>query len=105
MFAPEMCIEVFSKVLLTLAINIVDEKTHPSIRVIRIFCHFHALFLLFLKKYPQLNKKMDQEIETFLKDPSSRVKDKTSNLGVLVSYFLVSDKYKVCDIAKPYFAE
>ena len=53
-FEPEMVIEVFTKIMVTLAAEIVNKKTHPSIRIIRLFTHFHAMFLLFLEQYPTL---------------------------------------------------
>jgi hypothetical protein len=53
--APQV-VEVFSKLFTTLAFHIMDEKKHPSIRIIRILTHVHSMFLYCLKKFPELQE-------------------------------------------------
>ena len=51
-FKPEYILEVLSKLFITLAFHVMDEKKHPSIRIIRILTHIHSIFLYSLKEYP-----------------------------------------------------
>lgn len=47
-FDEEMCLEVFPKILVTITVKIVKGSKHCSIKLLRIFSHFHAILLLFL---------------------------------------------------------
>ena len=51
-FEASQVVEVFSNVLYSLAVDNVNKKKYPSIRFIRLFTHFHAMFLLFLEEFP-----------------------------------------------------
>lgn len=53
-FKPLQMIEVFSKFFITLAFHVMDEKKHPSIRIIRVLTHIHSMFLYCLQKFPEL---------------------------------------------------
>ena len=67
-FKPEQILEVFPKLFNTLAYHIMDEKKHPSIRIIRILTHIHSLFLYCLRKFPELKNEIKQKIENFIAD-------------------------------------
>lgn len=53
-FKPQQILEVFPKLFLTLVFHIMDEKKHPSIRIIRVLTHIHSMFLYCLKRFPEL---------------------------------------------------
>ena len=82
-----------------------DEKRHPSIRILRILCHIQANFLRLLEEFPGLKSEIDKSLENFIKDEANRDKDVISNLGGFLAYMLVSFKFKLEDIIKCYSEE
>ena len=67
--------------------------------------HFHSLLLLFARAHPRVIEDIDAEIERFLKDPEQRTKKTFENIGLLLVYSLVSEKYSFKDIVPAYFEE
>lgn len=51
-FEPKMVLDMFPKILITVAYQLVGETRHPSIRLIRLFVHIHSMFVLFLEEFP-----------------------------------------------------
>lgn len=104
-FKEEFVLEVFPKILITTIFIIMDEKRHTSIRVIRMMTHIHALFLIFMQKFPKLYDVVENHLQEFIKDESKRLKDVTSNLGALLVKLFVSPKTKFQDISQLYISE
>lgn len=65
-YNPDFILEVFPKLIITIVYHIMDQKKHPSIRIIRILTHLHSMFLYCLKKHPELIKKIIESIGRFL---------------------------------------
>lgn len=65
-FKPEFILEVFPKLFVNLAFQIMDEKKHASIRIIRILTHIHSMFLYCLRRFPELKVKIKDIIGNFL---------------------------------------
>jgi hypothetical protein len=82
-----------------------DEKKHPSIRIIRILTHIHAMFLFLVQKHPEIETQIVQTIENFMKDDANRIKDVVPNLAVIMMIASATDKFKFSDIVKSYFSE
>lgn len=104
-FQPSMIIDIFPKIMLTLEFLMMDEKLHCSIRLIRLWCHIHAIFLLFLESFPEAYELLEKRLSDFIKDESKRLKDQTPNLGVLPCLLLVSNNFKIEDLMNLYFEE
>ena len=104
-FKPQQILEVFPKLFITLAFHIMDEKKHPSIRIIRILTHVHSMFLYCLDKFPELKAEMKQKIDNFIADDTFRHKDALPNLGTILAMVASSDSHKFKDIAEKYFME
>ena len=104
-FKPIQILEVFPKIFITLAFHIMDEKKHPSIRIIRILTHIHSMFLYCLKKFPELKNEIKQKIDNFIADENFRNKDALPNLGTILAMLSVTDSHKFKDIAEKYFEE
>lgn len=104
-FKPAQAIEVFSKLFTTLAYHIMDEKKHPSIRIIRVLTHIHSMFLYCLKKFPELQEQVNTTLTNFLSDETFREKNTTPNLGCILALISVCDNFKFKDIAEKYFFE
>ena len=67
--------------------------------------NFFRLFKLLIDLYPEVGQEIDAKIDTFIKDPSSRTKDKMGSLGDLLTFATVSQKFKFADILKDYLEE
>lgn len=50
-FKEEYILDIFPKILLTLAYQMMDEKRHSSVRIIRLFFHVLHMFFLFLEEF------------------------------------------------------
>ena len=57
-FRPDFILEVFPKLIITLAFHIMDEKKHPSIRIIRVLTHIHSMFLYCVKRFSEVQTKI-----------------------------------------------
>jgi len=53
--------------LITLVYHIMDEKKHPSIRIIRILTHIHSIFLYCIRIHPEIEKKINETLSRFIK--------------------------------------
>ena len=53
-FNEKMILDLFPKLFVTLSVQIMGEKRHPSIRIFRIMFHVHYLYLTFLEENPSL---------------------------------------------------
>lgn len=102
-FKPEYVLEVFPKLIVNLVYQIMDEKKHASIRIIRILIHIHSMFLYCLKRFPDLQPKITETLKSFLASEENRHKNNIPNLGCILAYLTVSDAYKFSDIAGTYF--
>lgn len=104
-FSYEMAISVFGSSMLSLFVDFAKKTEHPSIIKIQQLVNIHSTFLLFVKKFPKILEKVDQEIEEFISNKDSRVKSQTPNIGLLLIYCLISSKYSFNDLKEPYFEE
>jgi ubiquitin-conjugating enzyme E2 D/E len=105
-FTAEMVVEVMPKLMITHLVNMVEgERTHISIQAIRRFFNFVRLFRLLIELQPEAEKIIDQKIKTFIDEPEKRVKDHCSSLGDMLSFAIVSNKYKIEDVLDAYLSE
>lgn len=104
-FKSSMITDIFPKILLTLAFLMMDEKLHCSTRLIRLWCHIHAIFLLFIESNPEVYETIENTLSDFIKNENKRIKDQTPNLGILPCLLLVSNKFAIQDLLEPYFNE
>lgn len=104
-FKEEMVLEVMTKIILQIVFLMMEEKRHPSINLIQIMVHVHALLEVFATKYPSISKQADEMLEKFIKDPSYRNKDNIPNSGLLLSLLLISNKFTYGDLIKAYTEE
>ena len=91
--------------MITLVYQMMDEKRHCSIRILRILAHTYALYLLFLETYPELVPLIEKNTELFMKDEKNRLKDAVPNLGSFLSNILVSFKANHKDVFTAYIDE
>lgn len=104
-FKPELILEVFPKLLVNLVFQIMNEKKHASIRIIRILTHIHSMFLYALRRFPELTPKINATLANFLQSDENRHKNNVPNLGCILAYLCVSDSYSFDDLSEAYFLE
>ncbi len=75
-FQPEFVLDVFPKLIITIAYHIMDKKKHPSIRALRVLTHVHSMFLFCMKKFPELVAKVQDQLKSFMSSEENRVKSK-----------------------------
>ena len=98
---------MFSKLITTHLVDIAGESRFASINAIRRLFNFFRLFMILIKKMPEMSEIMDAKIKDFIEHPENRVKDKdkTPNLGDIQVFVTVSQKYKYDDIKHFYVEE
>jgi ubiquitin-protein ligase len=104
-FEPSQVMEVMPKMILTLIVDMTNEALHHSYKSIRMIVYAHRLFTLFLEKYPELKKEIDEKIKIFIENSESRHKDVTPSIGDLLVYLTVSETYKWNDLKESYLNE
>lgn len=104
-FSPTQILEILPKAFLTLMVDITGESIYHSNKAIKMMIYIHRLTLMLLELYPEQRKVIDTLIENFIKDKSLRVKEKTQNLGELLIYLTLTEKFKWADIADAFLEE
>ena len=104
-FAPSQILEILPKTFLTLMVDITGESIYHSNKAIKMMIYIHRLTLLLLELYPDQRKQIDAVIENFIKDKAARHKDQTPNLGELLIYLTLTEKYKWADLANVFLDE
>eukprot|EP00826_Nyctotherus_ovalis_P059993 TRINITY_DN838_c0_g2_i4.p1 TRINITY_DN838_c0_g2~~TRINITY_DN838_c0_g2_i4.p1 ORF type:complete len:1376 (-),score=453.51 TRINITY_DN838_c0_g2_i4:170-4297(-) len=104
-FEPKFILEVFPKMMVTLTVSMMQQKEHTSLKALRTFYSFYRLFILLLDEHPEFYDQIDESLEKFKSDEKNRVKERTPNLGDMLSKLAVSKKFKWADIIGPYLEE
>lgn len=104
-FEHSMVLEIIPKLIITHMVEIVNESKHCSIVAIRRLINFYRIFTMLIEICPSVRKKINKQLEQFITEPAKRVKDFTPSLGDLLSFIVVSDKYKMADLLNVYLEE
>lgn len=104
-FKKEFILEVLPKLMVTIVYHIMDEKKHASVRVIRLLTHIHSIFLLCLKRFPELKEAITAQITKFIQSEEARTKENQANLGCILALLTGVDSHKFKEIAEAYFSE
>lgn len=104
-FEPKFILEIFPKLMVTLVVNMMEQKEHTSAKALRMLCYFHRLFVLMMDAYPNLYDEIDATLGNFKADEKFRVKDSLPNLGDMLSKLTVSRKFKWPDLMGQYLEE
>lgn len=86
-------------------VEIVNESKHCSIIAIRRLINFYRIFTMLMEMCPTVREQINSSLEQFISDPAKRVKDFAPSLGDLLSFIMVSDKYKMGDLLNAYLEE
>lgn len=104
-FEPTLVLEVLPKILSTLVLDIAGENLYYSQNILKFIMYFFRLFHLFIEEFPELKTMMNEKIETFMSNEYNRSKEVTQNLGDLLIFTMMSDKYRWEDIRDLYVVE
>ena len=104
-FEEKFVLMVMPKILLTLILNMMQQKDFTSLKALRTLALFHRLFILLLEEYKDLYAEVDQILANFMKEEKYRVKDNLSSLGDMLSLMTVSKTVTWKDIIPVYLSE
>lgn len=104
-FSPDLILKVMPKFFNNIALNIMSEKVHNSSLAIRILLYIFRVLLVLLQNYPTFKKELNENIEKFIKDEKSRVKEFTPSLGDLLVMMALSSEHKIEDLLPGYISE
>ena len=104
-FEPRFITEIFPKLMVTLVVNMMEQKEHTSLKALRALCYFYRLFGLLMDKHPELYEPIETTLTNFKSEEKFRVKDYTANLGDMLSKLTISKKLKWSDIVGPFLEE
>eukprot|EP01132_Coremiostelium_polycephalum_P000614 gene614-763_t len=103
-FYPEIACTFLCKAMNTMCVQIMNGTLHASIKLLEGYCSFHQLFLVLVKKYPDLLSQINQQIYDFIHIPEKRNKTNTPALGEFLPLLTVSD-YKWSEVSRAYLEE
>lgn len=69
------------------------------------FCDVHRVFLEMMKDYPQIQIIAEERLQNFIENPHSRIRAKTPDLGDLIYYLAITEKYSWNDLKYFYVEE
>lgn len=101
----DMIIEVMPKLITTHLVEMVSENKHISQLAIRRLINFIRLFRLLIELKPEAEDIANEKLKTFIEDPEKRLKDHCSSLGDILSFAVISNKFKLTDVLEPYLQE
>lgn len=104
-FKPDQVLNVIPRLMSTMVVEVMSGKAHASIKALRGYCLFHRLLLEFVKEFPELREFCNEQVGKFISDEKSRHKDVVPNLGEMLCYLAVSNKYSWKDVKDAYLEE
>ena len=104
-FSPDLILKVMPKFFNNIALNIMSEKVHNSSVAIRTLIYVYRILLILLQNYPSFKKEINDNIDKFIKDEKSRVKEFTPSLGDLLVMMALSSEHKIEDLLPGYINE
>ncbi len=104
-FSEDIIIKVLPKFFTGLIVNIMNEKVETSCQALRMLIYILRIIHLMIQVHPKVQDDIEAEIYKFISDPSSRVKDKTPNLGDLLTYIVLSKNHKIENVLGIYIDE
>lgn len=105
MFKPQYALAVCSKLLIQNIVKAVIEEDTFSDRALQMYCDIHRLFLQMAFEYPSIVTEAESKLEAFISNPQNRIRKHTPDLGDLLHYLFVTDKYKWSDLKESYIQE
>lgn len=103
-FQPIMALEVFSKLMNSILVNVLSDKIHASDKALYGYCCFHRWMIHFIEEYPSLLDYVNESVENFIKNENCRTKSVIPSLGEFLTLLSLS-KFTWSDVAPAYISE
>lgn len=104
-FEPKMAITIFTKLMNTMIVNLMNGQAWASEKALEGYFAFHHWLLVFLERYPSLLDWINETIGNFIKEERYRTKKVVPALGEFLPLLALTDKYHWKDIAEAYLLE
>lgn len=92
-FDESLILKVMPLLLLTHAMQVIEDKAYSSIKGLRMFVYFHRAFLFLLEEHPNVRNELETILKNFIEDENFRHKSKTNDLGVILALLSVSQSF------------
>lgn len=79
--------------MLTHALQVLEDKSYSSIKGLRMFLCFHRAFLFLLDAHPNVKLDVETRIKNFIENEDMRTKTNTPDLGVFLTLISVSEQF------------
>jgi hypothetical protein len=103
-FNPELCLDLYCKLMNTMVVSVMSENVHASIKALQGYCFFHRMLLAIVDKYPHLRTVINNRIKNFIIKEENRHKRVVSSLGDFLPLLTVSE-YNWKQLASPVLKE
>jgi len=103
-FTPWLAIDLFSKLMNTMIVNVMSDNLHASIAALQGYCYFHRMMIACVQEWPELREEIDFKIKSFLSDEEMRHKRNCPSIGDFLPLVTVSH-YSWINLAVPIVKE
>lgn len=104
-FKPEMIMKFFPKILSNMISELSNEKIPLSCQLLKFFLHCFVSFRIMVNKYPEIQVKIENYVNDFITNPTSRLKENTNSLADLLVFSLLCEKNKMKELLPLYIGE
>lgn len=105
LFKPEYALKVCAKLLIQNIVKFMLEDKHMSYRAIQMYCDIHCLFLQVAKDHVEIEGVASKHLEDFITNSKLRVRRFTPDIGDLLQYLVIVEKYTWQDLCQAYIQE
>ncbi|CAF1322709.1 unnamed protein product [Rotaria sordida] len=104
-FTPSMALSVLTALMNKSAVQLFNGQMFESRHAIEAYCHFLRLLMHFIDIYPELDRKINDRIENFMRGLRYRNKNIIPDMGEFLIQIALSSKYKLDEIRKYVYEE
>eukprot|EP01113_Clastostelium_recurvatum_P031528 TRINITY_DN3943_c0_g1_i2.p1 TRINITY_DN3943_c0_g1~~TRINITY_DN3943_c0_g1_i2.p1 ORF type:complete len:1330 (+),score=273.35 TRINITY_DN3943_c0_g1_i2:459-4448(+) len=104
-FEPAHALHVCARLMIQTAVKFTIEGQTASLRTLQMFCDIHRLLLAMADDHPGIRLLAEQALTRFISSPAHRNRKHTPDLGDLIIYLTVTDKFSWSDLRSPYIVE
>ena len=91
--------------LLTLVVDTCGESIYHSNKAIKMMNYVHRLTQLLFEEFPEQREEIERRIQVFIEDEKSRHKDVTADIGSLMVYLTLTEKFSWEDLREAFLGE
>ena len=103
-FRPEHAVDILTKLMNSLVVNLNNGNVHASIKALEGYCAFHQMLLVFADLYPEIVRSANMTIGAFISGGDHRNKRAVPALGEFLPLLTIS-RFAWKDVANAYLQE